>query len=116
MPGLEEFAGDSPPNNFLPDNWVFGGELGQRIFDDVMSMDSKSLMDSCRDMFNKHENCPVLLKEAGHTGFSELIRVQGMSFHEDPGRLWNGPLIGWKVRVAKEMVAERKKLSLRPEH
>ena len=29
-----------------------------------------------------------------------------MSFHEDPGRLWNGPLIvGWKVRLAKEMVA-----------
>ena len=48
-------------------------------------------------------------KEAGQTGFSELIRVQGMSFHEDPGRLWNGPLIvGWKVRLAKEMVAVEK--------
>ena len=108
-PGLEAFAGDSPPSNFMPDNWVFRGELGQRIYDDVMSMDYASLMDSCRDMFHKHENCPVLFEKAAHPAFSELIRVQGMSFHEDPCRLWNGPLIvGWKVRLAKDMVAVNK--------
>ena len=28
-PGLEEFAGDSPPSSLMPDNWVSGGELGQ---------------------------------------------------------------------------------------
>ena len=108
-PGLEEFAGDSPPNCLMPDNWVFGGELGQRIYDDVMSMNSRSLMDSCRDMFNKHENCLVLFKEADHTGFRELVRIQGVSFHEDPCRLWNGPLIvGWAVRHAKDMVTVEK--------
>ena len=74
--GLEEFAGDSPPSNFLPDNWVFSGELGQRIFDDVMSMDSTGLMDSCRDIFNKHENCLVLFKEAGHTGFCDRLECK----------------------------------------
>ena len=37
-PGLEEFAGDSPPSNLLPDNWVFGGELAQHIHEDVMSL------------------------------------------------------------------------------
>ena len=108
-PGLEEFAGDSPPNCLMPDNWVFGGELGQRIYDEVMPMDSRSLMDSCRDMFNKHENCPVLFKNADHTGFKELVRIQGVSFHEDPGRLWNGPMIvGWAVRHAKDMVTVEK--------
>ena len=91
-PGLEEFAGDSPPSSLLPDNWVFGGELAQRIYEDVMSMDARSLMDSCRDMFNKHENCPVLFKQPDHPGFKELIRVQGNSFHEDPCRLWDGSL------------------------
>ena len=105
-PGLENFAGDSPPSNFMPDNWVFSGELGQRIFDDVMSMDYSSLMDSCRDMSNKHENCPVLFEKESHPGFNEVTRLQGMSFHEDPCRLWNGSLIvGWKVRLAKNMGA-----------
>ena len=108
-PGLEDFAGDSPPSSLLPDNWVFGGELGQRIYDDVMSMDSKSLMDSCRNMFSKHENCPVLFKEADHSVFRELVRTQGIFFHEEPCRLWNGPLIvGWKVRHAREMVTVEK--------
>ena len=103
-PGLEEFAGDSPPSNLLPDNWVFGGELAQRICDDVMSMDARSLIDSCRDMFTKHENCPVVFQRPDHPGFSELIRVQSNYFHEDPCRLWNGPLIvGWAVRHAKDM-------------
>ena len=74
-PALEAFAGDSLPSNFMRDKWVFSGELGQRIFDDVMSMDYASRMDSCRDMFNKHENCPVLIKEVAHPAFSELIRV-----------------------------------------
>ena len=103
-PGLEEFAGDSPPSNLLPDNWVFGGELAQRIYDDVMSMDARSLIDSCRDMFTKHENCPVVFQRPDHPGFGELIRVQSNYFHEDPCRLWNGPLIvGWAVRHAKDM-------------
>ena len=52
-PGLEELADDSLSSSLLPENWVFGGELGQRIYEDVMSMDSRSLTDSCRDMFNK---------------------------------------------------------------
>ena len=108
-PGLEEFAGDSPPSSLLPDNWVFGGELAQRIYEDVMSMDARSLMDSCRDMFNKHENCPVLFQQPDHPGFRELIRVQGNSFHEDPCRLWDGPLIvGWAVRHAKDMITVEK--------
>ena len=53
-PGLEEFGGDSPPSSLLPDKWVFGGKLGKRIYDDVMSMESKSVIDSCRDIFTKH--------------------------------------------------------------
>ena len=68
-PGLEEFGGDSPPSSLLPDKWVFGGKLGKRIYDDVMSMDSKSVIASSRDIFTKHENCPVLFKEADHTSF-----------------------------------------------
>ena len=108
-PGLEEFGGDCPPSSLLPDNWVFSGELGKRIYDDVMAMTSVSLTDSCREMFNKHENCPVLFKEPDHPGFKELVRIQGVSFHEDPCRLWNGPLIvGWAVRHAREMVSVEK--------
>ena len=108
-PGLEEFAGDSPPSSLLPDNWVFGGDLAQRIYDEVMAMDAKSLMDSCRDMFNKQENCPVVFQRPDHPGFGELTRIQSSPFHEDPCRLWNSPLtVGWVARHAKDMVAVEK--------
>ena len=69
-------------------------------------------------MFRKHENCHILFKEADQTGFKELVRRQvsrnwsghkPISFHEDPGRLWNDPLIvGWKVRHGREMVTVEK--------
>ena len=39
------------------------------------------------DKFCKHENCPVLIKEADHLGFKEEVITQGISFHEDPCRL-----------------------------
>ena len=70
-PGLEELEGTVPPSSLLLDNWVFGSDLGKRIYDDVMAMDSKSLFASCHDMFYKHENCPVLIKDADH-------RLQGI--------------------------------------
>ena len=108
-PGLEEFAGDSPPSNLLPDNWVFGGELAQHIHEDVMSMDAKSLMDSCRDMFNKQENCPVVFQPPDHPGFGELTRIQSIPFHEDPVRLWNSSLtVGWAARHGKDMITVKK--------
>ena len=104
-PGLEEFAGDSPPSSLLPDNWVFGGDQGKRIYEEVMAMNRKSLFASCHDMFCKHENCPVLIQDIDHAGFKELVRPQRVYFHEDPYRLWNGPsLVGWKVRHARDMV------------
>ena len=40
-PGLEEFAGDSPPSTFLPDNWVFGGDMARRIFEEVLEHDAR---------------------------------------------------------------------------
>ena len=47
-------------------------------------------------MFCKHENCPFLIKDPDHSGFKELVRAEGTSFHENPCRLWNGTLIvGW---------------------
>ena len=74
-----------------------------------MSTDAKSLMDSCRDMFGKQENCPVVFQRPEHPGFGELTRMQGIPFHEDPGRLWNSSLtVGWVARHAKDMVAVEK--------
>ena len=75
-PGLEEFAGDSPPSSLLPDNWVFGVDQGKRIYEEVMAMNRKSLFASCHDMFCKHENCPVLIQDIDHSGFKELVRPQ----------------------------------------
>ena len=97
-PGLEEFAGDSPPSTLLPDNWVFGGDMAWRIYEDVMAPDAKDIMDSCRDMFNKQENCPVVFQPPDHSGFGELTRIQNIPFHEDPARhleqLFNSSLGG----------------------
>ena len=105
-PGLEEFSGDSPPSSLLPDNFVFGGDLGKRIYEKVMAFDPKSFFASCHDTFCKHENCPVLIQDVDYQGFKELVRPQWVCFHEDPCRLWNGPLlVGWKVRHAKDMVS-----------
>ena len=39
-------------------------------------------------MFCKHENCPFLIKDPDHSGFKELVRAEGTSFHENPCRLW----------------------------
>ena len=103
-PGLEEFAGDSPPSTLLPDNWVFGGDMARRIFEDVMAPDARDTLDSCRDMFNKQENCPVVFQPPDHPGFGELIRVQTIPFHEDPARLWDSSLtVGWVARHGKDM-------------
>ena len=103
-PGLENFAGDSPPSAFLPDNWVFGGDMARRIFEDVMAHDANDILNSCRDMFNKQENCPFRFMSADHPGFSELTRVQTVPFHEDPASLWTGPLtVGWVARQGKDL-------------
>ena len=103
-PGLEEFAGDSPPSTLLPDNWVFGGDMARRIFEDVMAPDARDILDSCRDMFNKQENCPVVFQPPDHPGFGELTRVQTIPFHEDPARLWDSSLtVGWVARHGKDM-------------
>ena len=103
-PGLEEFAGDSPPSTLLPDNWVFGGDMARRIFEDVMAPDAKDILDSCRDMFNKQENCPVVFQPPDHPGFGELTRMQTIPFHEDPARLWDSSLtVGWAARHGKDM-------------
>ena len=103
-PGLEEFAGDSPPSTLLPDNWVFGGDMARRIYEDVMAPDATDIMDSCRDMFNKEENCPVVFQNPEHPGFGELTRIQNIPFHEDPARLWDSSLtVGWAARHGKDM-------------
>ena len=102
--GLEEFAGESPPSTLLPDNWVFGGDMARRIFEDVMAPDARDILDSCRDMFNKQENCPVVFQPHDHPGFGELTRVQTIPFHEDPARLWDSSLtVGWVARHGKDM-------------
>ena len=74
---------------------------------------SVSMMTLCRWMpevsWTLAETCSLnmriaLFQRPDHPGFSELIRVQSNYFHEDPCRLWNGPLIvGWAVRHAKDM-------------
>ena len=103
-PGLENFAGDSPPSAFLPDNWVFGGDMARRIFEDVMAHDANDILNSCRDMFSKQENCPFRFMSADHSGFTELTRVQTVPFHEDPAALWAGPLTeGWVARQGKDL-------------
>ena len=82
---------------------IGGGDLGKRIYDDVMAMDSQSLFASCHDIFCKHENCPVLMKDADHSGFKELVRAQETL--DDSFRLWHGPfIVGSKVRYARDMV------------
>ena len=79
-----------------------------------MAPDAKDLMDSCRDMFNKHENCPVVFQPPDHSGFGELTRIQNIPFHEDPVRLWNSSLtVGWAARHGKDMITvEKQDLSL----
>ena len=58
-PGLEDYGGDSPPCCLLPDNWVFGGTQGKRIYEEVMAINTSQFFDTSYEHFCKHENCPV---------------------------------------------------------
>ena len=78
--------------------------MAPRIYEDVMTPDATDIMDSCREMFNKEENCPVVFQNPEHSGFSELTRIQNIPFHEDPTRLWDSSLtVGWVARHGKDM-------------
>ena len=69
-----------------------------------MAHDARDILNSCRDMFNKQENCPFRFLPPDHPGFSELTRVQTVPFHEDPARLWTSSLtVGWVARQGKDM-------------
>ena len=103
-PSLEQFKGDTPPCNLLPDNWVFNGEQGRSIGDELMAIIGEvHFRNKCLQAFYKREHSPLRF-DVKHGGFKDMRRVSGNCFHEDPLKLWQGSFLStWSDRAAPNM-------------